>query len=229
MKSKAHTIYKLADGTRVPGVTTIVGLLDKPALVNWANKLGLAGIEVGRYVDDKADIGTLAHDMVVCHLLGKPCGTDDYSKNQISQAQNAVLSFFAWAKSKSIKVLLAEQALISEQYRFGGTFDLYCEIDGIKELLDLKTGSGIYPEHVLQVAGGYGLLLEENKHLVERFRILNIPRSENENWGELIVSAGQVRTAQTLFPILRQVYDLNRAMKNEVVYAKKQETSNEAI
>jgi hypothetical protein len=43
--SKAHTIYKTAEGVRVPGATTITGLLNKPYLVPWANKLGLEGIE----------------------------------------------------------------------------------------------------------------------------------------------------------------------------------------
>ncbi|GAI86127.1 unnamed protein product, partial [marine sediment metagenome] len=38
-----------------------IGVLNKPALVPWANNLGLQGINVKDYVDDKADIGTLAH------------------------------------------------------------------------------------------------------------------------------------------------------------------------
>ena len=42
--SKAHTVYKLADGTRVPGATTITGLLNKPHLVRWANKIGRAHV-----------------------------------------------------------------------------------------------------------------------------------------------------------------------------------------
>ena len=45
MKSKAHQRYKLADGTQVPGVTTITGQLNKPALIIWANRLGLQGID----------------------------------------------------------------------------------------------------------------------------------------------------------------------------------------
>ena len=41
---RAHQRYKIEDGTIVPGVTTVVGILNKPALVPWANKLGLEGI-----------------------------------------------------------------------------------------------------------------------------------------------------------------------------------------
>jgi hypothetical protein len=46
MKTKQHTIYKLADGSRVPGVTTIVGMKAKPQLIDWANRIGLEGIVV---------------------------------------------------------------------------------------------------------------------------------------------------------------------------------------
>lgn len=33
--SKAHQVYKNREGKRVPGCTTITGVLNKPALVPW--------------------------------------------------------------------------------------------------------------------------------------------------------------------------------------------------
>src|SRR3990167_8512468 len=107
-KYHVHTVYKLKNGTRVPGVTTIVGIMDKPALVAWANRIGLEGIEVGKYVDDKADIGTLAHNMVMAHITGGKADTKDYSANQIEQAEWACLSFYEWAKGKHIEPLFIE-------------------------------------------------------------------------------------------------------------------------
>jgi len=53
-RSRAHITYKLADGVPVPGVTTILSVLNKPALVKWANNLGLQGIDSSKYVDEKA-------------------------------------------------------------------------------------------------------------------------------------------------------------------------------
>ncbi len=44
-RSKVHTRYKLKNGLLVPGVTTVTGVLDKPALIIWANRLGLQGID----------------------------------------------------------------------------------------------------------------------------------------------------------------------------------------
>jgi len=221
MKAKAHTIYKLEDGTRVAGCTTVVGILAKPALIEWANKLGLAGIEVGRYVDNLADIGTLAHDMVICHLRGIKADTTDYSANQISQAENACLSFFEWLKNRKVDLIDAEKPLVSEIYRFGGTYDIIANVDGANELIDLKTGSGIYPEHLIQVAGGYSLLLEENGFSPDRIRILNIPRTQNENWGEVVVGEQQRELNKELFLACLKVYNLQKACKGGVIYAKK--------
>jgi hypothetical protein len=221
MKTKAHNVYRLADGTRVPGVTTIVGVLDKPALVEWANRLGLAGVEVRRYVDDKADIGTLAHDMVICDLMGEKSDTADYSENQIKQATWAVQSFYRWLDSHKVKLLWAERPLVSEVHHFGGKPDIYAMVDDCLELIDLKTGSGIYPEHLTQVSGGYGILLRESNEPVERVRILNIPRTNNENWGELVVGDEQRELHEQLFLTCLNAYNLRKQIKGEVVYAKK--------
>lgn len=231
MKTKQHTIYKMADGTRVPGVTTIVGMKAKPQLIEWANRIGLEGIVVLKYVDDKAAIGTLAHDMVVCSLSGQVCCTDDYSKNQISQAENACLSFFEWTKGHKIELIWAERPMVSQDYGFGGTADLFCVVDGKKELIDLKSGSGIYQEHIIQVAGGYKILMEENGFAPESIRILNIPRTENENWGELVIGSKQIECAKALFLSLLDVYEFDKIMKHEmnkeVVYPKKHGVKNE--
>ena len=65
-----HVVMKNKDGKRVPSVTTVLGVMAKPQLVYWANKIGLEGIKVNEYVDDKAVIGTLAHYMAECDVNG---------------------------------------------------------------------------------------------------------------------------------------------------------------
>jgi hypothetical protein len=185
VKSKAHTVYKLKDGTRVPGTTTITGGelgWNKQVLVSWANKKGLEGIETSKFVDNLAEIGTLAHQLVLDHFLKKETDTSDYSKNQIDAARNCLDSYWNWEKGKTIETRLLETPLVSEQFKFGGTLDCYALIDGKLTLLDFKTGKGIYDEYFVQVAGGYLLLLEENGMAVESIQILNIPRSEGESF-----------------------------------------------
>jgi len=204
-KTKAHQRYrskvqKLKNGKGVifPGVTTIVDILNKPALVKWANRIGLEGIEVSRFVDDKADIGTLAHAMIINELIHLPTDTSEYSKNQIEAAENACLSFYEWQKEHELNIVNAETPLVSEHYEFGGQFDIYGGIDHACELLDLKTGSGIYEEAYYQI-GGYLILLSENGYRVDRARILNIPRSPDENFQEVILSGRIMELAKEMF------------------------------
>jgi hypothetical protein len=206
-KTHAHVRYRLADKTIVPGVTTILGLHAKPQLIAWANKLGL--------VDDKADIGTLGHAMVTDKLLNQPTDTADYSANQISIAENCALSFWEWEKRNKIKeVYFCERPLVSEKHRYGGTLDIYANIDGCKEIIDLKTGSGIYEEHIWQVAT-LKELLEENGFQVDATRILNIPRSETESFLEKPVSNKENEIGFEIFKSLLNVYNLKKKMKGE--------------
>jgi len=213
-KTAAHQIYRLGSGEIVPGVTTALGVLSKPALVPWANKLGLQGIDVRKYVDDKADIGTLAHQMVEDHLLGMETNTTDYSKNQIDQAENSVLSYLEWEKNHPIlKVLFVEKQLVSETHKFGGTEDIYCFSDGEKyELIDLKTGKGIWEEAVYQVAA-LKKLLEENGHEVDQARILNIPRSEDEAFMEKVLSPKELEIGWQIFLHCLGIYNAKKMMK----------------
>jgi len=217
MKTKAHTRYYLKDGTQVPGVTTVVRQLgwSKEALIKWANNLGLEGINALKYKDDKADIGTLAHLMITSYLQGKEFDTKDFSENQISQAENSMLSFLEWEKDHPIKkpCILVETPLVSEKLKFGGTPDIYTKVNGHFELIDLKSGKGIFPEHKVQIVAYYKLL-EENGHKVDKIRILNIPRSEDENFQEEIVS--NIDIWWQVFLNCLSLYNLQKKLKGEI-------------
>lgn len=209
-KSKAHIRYKLADGAIVPGVTTVLGLLSKPALVPWANKLGLQGIDVKKYVDDKADIGTLGHAMVTDTLIGKKTDLADYSKNQIDRAENCALSFWEWTKDHKIEeVYFVERPMVSEKNRFGGTLDIYAQVNGRREIIDLKTGSGIYKEALFQVAA-LKKLLEENGYPVDLCRVVNIPRAESETFLERACTSKDIDAGWEIFKNLLNIYNLQK-------------------
>lgn len=181
-KVKAHTTYKTADGIPVPGVTTVLSLLEKPALKIWANKIGLQGISLGKYVDDKASIGTLAHKMILDYFQKHETDIKDYTPEQVSQAQNCLISFFAWEKQHKIEPVKLEYSGVNENLKYGGTFDMLAKIDDILTLIDFKTGSGIYPEYFYQLAA-YDSILRQNEMLyAEKYAILNIPRAETESF-----------------------------------------------
>jgi hypothetical protein len=209
-KTKAHIRYRLKNETIVPGITTVLGILNKPALVPWSNKLGLQGIDVKKYVDDKADIGTLGHDMVTDKLVGKETDTSDYSVNQIDLAQNCALSFWEWEKGNKIEeVVFVETPLVSEVWKYGGTEDIYCKINGDYTLIDLKTGTGIYKEHRYQVAA-LTKLLQEHNHKVDKVRVLNIPRTEDERFVEEVLTWRQIEYGWDIFYHCLQIYQLQK-------------------
>jgi len=177
MKTEAHQLYK--DGEEhLPGVTTVIGVLNKPALAKWANNLGLQGIDSNRYVFERAEIGTLAHEAIMAYFLKKKVDTSDYSENQIVQARLAVAHFHKWEKIYHVKPILIEKHLISRKFGFGGTIDLFAElttdISQTRELVDFKTSKEIYPTTYVQVAA-YEQLLIENGYIPDGVRVLKIP------------------------------------------------------
>ena len=209
-KTKAHIRYKGANGENVPGVTTILGILNKPALVKWANNLGLQGIDSSRYRDEMADIGTLAHYLIMCELTGQTPDTADYSPNQLEMAENATLSYYEWEKGHDIEPILVEKALVSDQYGFGGTVDLYAAVDGVPTLVDFKTGKAIYPEMLYQLAA-YKQLLQEHGYELAQARILRIGRDADEGFEEKVVTGLERQWA--IFNHCLGIYNLQKVIK----------------
>ena len=96
--TKPHQVYRLSDSTKVPGVTSILSTIAKPALYRWNNSLGLRGIDTSEYLNHVADAGTLAHSMIQSQLIGAEQDTSGYTQDQIGMAENALASFRAWAR-----------------------------------------------------------------------------------------------------------------------------------
>ena len=207
--AKAHTVYKTADGKRVPGATTITGLLNKPYLVKWANNLGLDGIDSSKYTDEAAAVGTLAHAMVQAHLQKEEIDTSMFSPVQVDLAQNAMLSYLEWESRHKIEPIICEVPMVSERMKFGGTVDCYCMLDGVPTLLDFKTGKAIYEDYFVQTAAYKELLLELG-HPVERVQILRIGRDETEGFEERSIT--DTSKYFKIFENLLSIYYLKKAV-----------------
>jgi len=207
--SKAHQRYYLQDGTLVPGATTVLSLLNKPALVKWANNLGLQGIDSTKYVNESAEIGTLVHSMVECYCLKKKCDTTNYTQAQIELAQVGFNKFKEWASQHEIEPIGNEIQLVSEKHKFGGTLDFLAKVDGIVTLIDFKTGSGIYKEHFCQTSA-YFKMAVENGYKPKRIMILNIGRNEDEPFQTQEIKGKTITTYFSIFLALLKVYKLKK-------------------
>lgn len=162
--TKAHQRYRTKDSTIVPGVTTILNLLNKPALVPWAWKLGMQGLDYRKVVGQAASIGTIAHYLVECYLKGEEPELEEYSPADLAQATLAAQGFVEWWEVQGLKVVGSEVMLVSERWRYGGSLDIVCEkvSTGKLWLLDIKTSKGIYDEMRYQLAA-YWRLWDENQ------------------------------------------------------------------
>ena len=212
MNTKGHKRYRTADNLIVVGVTTIVSQIAKPALILWANRLGLDGTDSAKFVDDTAAIGTLAHSIITDVLQGRETDFFGYDQTQQDAAAWCVGSWDAWCRGRDIKLILVEAPLVSERYRYGGTCDLYAEIDGIKTLVDLKSTNDIWPEHHIQVSA-YRQLLIEAGHTVDAVRILNIPRSKTATFQEAVLSPEVLDKNFSIFTNLLSVYQIRKELK----------------
>jgi len=206
-RSQTHTRYYNKDGKQLPGVTTVLGVLAKPALVPWANGLGLQGINVREYVDVLATVGKLAHDIICCHNKGVPFKSDGQPLDLIDKVENCFLSYLSWEKQHTVEPILCEAPLVSELYGFGGTIDMFAKVDGIPTIVDYKTGKAIYAEHLYQVAA-YRQLLSENDAIPSAVRILQIGRDETEGFSEKVLT--DTTKEWELFKHCLAIYKLQR-------------------
>jgi len=207
-KRQAHIQYQLKDGTFVPGVTTVLGILAKNALIHWAWKCGREGLDYREVRDTAADVGTLAHYLILCHIKGETPDTSEYSPNDLEKANNCLAKYLRWEKEHPITPVMIETPLISEEYRYGGTLDLLAEYDGKFTLVDFKTGKAIYPEMLSQVAA-YWKLLEEQGWPVSSARILRIGTDEDEGFEERIRTS--LDNEWQIFKHCLEIYRLQKA------------------
>lgn len=180
-------------GAFVPGVTTILSCIGKPALIPWAAGMAadhwLEAIKAGRTdyaaihkeskgahrkkAKDAANIGQNVHLYAECHFKGL-----DYPRLETDQAKRGVEAFHKWMDAYKIEIVASERRVFSKQYYYAGTCDFVAKIDGILCVGDIKTSSGIYPEMRMQTAA-YQHALEEEKGM--KFPVRYIIRFDKQS------------------------------------------------
>ncbi len=158
-------------GAKVPGVTSVIGMLPKPFLTFWAGKV------VAEYAIDHLG------DMVNIVLRGDRQGAIDYLKNaprrttaaaaelgtlahsafeDIANGKEPIVSpdvlpfarlFSRMLKDTGIVIDRQEQTVYSHTHDYAGSFDGWGTINGKPVVIDNKTTrSGIHAEVALQLA-----------------------------------------------------------------------------
>jgi len=158
-------------GSKVPSVTSVVGMLPKPAIAFWrGKKVAECAVEdIGVVVDfvtrgnptaaidhlkkapdrssgDAARIGTDVHDLCARLAMGEELGNVHPELAGFIQQYERFISDFEPG------FLEVEATAWSETHGYAGTLDWVGTIDGEVVICDIKTGaSGAWPEVALQL------------------------------------------------------------------------------
>ena len=202
--------YHLADGTRVPSVTTVLSRFKEAGgLIHWAWNLGREGKDYRALRDAAADAGTLAHNMIDAHIHGEqPVIAGD--EETIRKAQNAFNAYLKWQEGTAIRIDMTEAPLVSEQFKYGGTLDALGYIDNQPILIDWKTSNAVYSDYLLQLAA-YAQLVKECLGIeVQGFFLCRFAKEE----GDFAVHHyPDLSDAWEMFALLRQAYEFDKKLK----------------
>jgi len=188
--TKHHAYYADPEGEKqYTGVTTILGVIAKPALIQWAanegvtaaiararaiSKLGLpltetlalidATYDEARYAhrkkkEDAAEKGTDLHALVEEYVRRWIGG--EHLWPDIPDKFKPIEAFIVWARQNEIRFIATEQRLYSKELWIAGTCDLIFEKDGKRYIGDIKTYKKLWDRVPLIQCAGYGIMWEE--------------------------------------------------------------------
>lgn len=151
-----------------PSVTEILRVLEKPYYDRWRHRVGRK--EADRVMQEAQVFGTRLHAAARAVATGA-----DAVEPEMKPYAAAVEEFL---ERHVGEVLGAEVDLVSPEYRFGGTLDLYCQLkDGAYAVIDWKTTSSLSREHGLQTAA-YALLVREQGWRINRRIVVRVKKEK---------------------------------------------------
>ena len=174
-KYSDHSTYINKNEIEVPSATTILKLLNKPFIAKWANSLGWKRQSYERVLEESANKGTLVHELIHEYLFREGKKFNTTTSDDVNFIYENINAFKEFEKEYNINPIWGEKSFTCET--FGGTVDLYCDLEGKRTILDFKTSKRFYSSHFIQL-GAYIQLLESNGLDVEQVAILRIKEGE---------------------------------------------------
>jgi hypothetical protein len=192
------TRFYTVDGRDLPSVTSILSILDKPALLPWAAGLAAkyayahptddheAGAKAAaahyREMSQEAmDIGTRVHALADQYLATGNMGDTKDDSDQVVTAALALLQWLDEAKYKSIS---GEKTVYSLVHGYAGTLDQAGTLDGEPVIMDFKTCGKLpataYPEVHLQLCAYSRALREMSNIDISKLVVIYLSRDSGE-------------------------------------------------
>lgn len=202
---KRHCYRK--DGKLVPGVTTIIKVMDAPALDAWKVRVQVEGtaraahdnppvfgedkeeyvsrlVEISkeqfeheRIANQAADIGTQVHALIE-HAVKTQLGQPVEPPVVTDEALFIFAGWREWAEKVGLKPLMAE-GRVWHPMGYCGTFDLLALVGARPAICDWKPTPRIYPERRLQLSAYCEALIEMGWPELDRY-VVSLPRDGGE-------------------------------------------------
>lgn len=202
--NKEEHIHTL-DDIPLHGVTTVLSVIAKPALIQWSaneaikyikeNSSGFQSIDgqstpfYSGIDDGLLDKARYAHRSkkdkagdwgTTIHKAVEDWIKEGKEPSLEESQQKAFTNFKNWVEENKIEFLESEKHVWSKELWIGGITDMVIKMDGKKYVADIKTSSGIYDEMFFQMAA-YALCLEEmGEHKdIEGYLVVNLKKDGN--------------------------------------------------
>ena len=182
-QDSTHRYYAILADCRasLTSVTSVLKVLDKPALVHAAWRLGLENLDYKVEWGKAATRGTSVHDALEALAVDGVAGIPDldaYPEEDRGYVSGVAAAWIALAP----RVAATEVVVADVVEGVAGRFDLLAEVDGQLTLMDLKTNARgrVYSSHFLQLAGYEALMEASGWARPERSLVLAV--GEDGSW-----------------------------------------------
>lgn len=226
-------VYTL-NGKKLYGVTSVLGVIAKPALIQWSAKMAAEYIRdtgIERTIDGVHYILTQGHlleEAKSAHRKKKEDagkkGTDIHAQCEVIikhaiaheggclppslfHADPLVQKFIDWAIENKVQFLASEKKMYSREMWVAGTCDFTCIINGKRIMGDIKTSSGIYGRDYFLQCAGYILMSEEHGEKYDGSIIVRLGKDgsfETKESWDLETDKKGFISALNLFKVLEQ-------------------------
>jgi hypothetical protein len=170
--------------------------------------------------NEAADLGTQVHEAAEQGLRAIGLDQNDSRRPFLQQYET-------WEAFFNPKVLLQECQVFNLTEGYAGSVDMVAAVDGHTYVVDIKTGSGLYPDHAIQLTlyamaefvGGYDPVLDDDVidesgtqvlKSIDRAAILHL-RPDHWEWVEVPLSTAVREASLSMVRFARWLID-NPAM-----------------
>jgi CRISPR/Cas system-associated exonuclease Cas4 (RecB family) len=168
------THYYYVDGVFKPSVTKILQeAMPTPfALRQWIGEVG--NDKAKEKLEKAGERGTAIHNACEELLRGVEI---DLTRFPLESDKKCLVAFKNWCAEYQPEVVEIEKVLASE-LGYAGTLDILCKIKGDLTIVDIKTSSAVYDEHILQITAYQCALFEMTGELANRMILHLNPRTK---------------------------------------------------